>query len=219
MTWSTGITSIEQGGACAGNTVVLHGSGFPSRTTTVLLIPTADGCRPVSVTAANWTSKKITFQLPGGVATGPVGFGDAAYIAAYDAWAAEQNRLADEIRGLGCFLGQSLPWVPPFRECPPLTPVNRITAGAPIIDAFTANGAALAVVEPGVGAFLAWTVRNATSVRIDRISATGPTFAGSTSLVNPATTSTCWARCRTRRRWCTPTASPSPAPAAPPRAT
>ncbi len=189
VTWSDGITSIEQGGACAGNTVVLHGSGFSSRATTVLLIPTADGCRPVSVTAANWTSKKITFVLPGGVTTGPVGFGDAAYIAAYDAWAAEQNRVADEIRALGCFIGQSLPWVPPFRECPPLTPVNQIRAGAPLIDAFTANGAALAVVEPGGGVFLAWTVRNTTSVRVDRTSPAGPAFAGSTSLVNPGTSS------------------------------
>ena len=72
VTWSTGITSIEQGGACAGNTVVLHGTGFPSRTTTVLARSRpADGCRPVPVTAANWTSKKITFTLPGGVVERP----------------------------------------------------------------------------------------------------------------------------------------------------
>jgi hypothetical protein len=188
VTWSDGITSIEQAGSCAGNTVIVRGTGFPSHTKAVLLIPTADGCRPVTVTAANWTSKKITFKLPGGVASGPIGFGDAAYIAAYDAWAAEQNRLADEIRALGCFIANNLPWMPPFRECPPATAVNRIQAGAPIIDAFTANGSGMAVVEPGVGIWLAWTVRNTTQVRIDRVSASGPTFAGSTALVNPGGT-------------------------------
>lgn len=184
VTWSDGITSVESSGACAGDTVTIHGHGFPPRVDAVLLLPSPDGCAAVSVPAANWSRTRITVVLPGGISTGPVGFGDAAYIAAYDAWATEQNRLADEVRATGCYTG-NIAWVPPFHECPPVTPVNHLRAGQPLIDAFTANGVPNAVVEPGMGIMLAWTVRNTEHVRIDRVSGSGPTFGGSSSLVDP----------------------------------
>jgi hypothetical protein len=187
VTWSDGITSVESGGACAGDTVTIHGKGFPPRAKTVLLLPSLDGCTPVNVAPSNWSSKKITVVMPGGISSGPIGFADAAYVAAYDAWAAHQNSLADEIRASGCFT-RDIPWVPPFRECPPATAVNHLRAGAPAIDAFTANGAVNAVIEPGVGVFLAWSVRNTEHVRVERISASGPTFGGSPSLVDPGST-------------------------------
>lgn len=182
ITWADGIVAVEQGGACAGDLVTVLGSGFPDPGDAVFLIPTADGCRPIAT--ASWASDKITFKLPGGVASGSIGFGDAAFIKAYDAWAAEQNRLADELRALGCLL-LDVPWVPPYRGCPPVTAVNHLEAGAAIIDAFAGNGGPSAVIEPGVGIYLTWSVRNAHHVRIDRTSARGPTFAGSTTIVDP----------------------------------
>lgn len=185
--WSTGITSVDVTNACAGQKIVIRGANLPPRATTVVLFPTADGCRPVTVAAADWTATAITVVIPATAISGPVGFADAAYVTAYDAWAAQQNRLADEIRALGCAMGTNLPWVPPFRECPPDAGVNKVKVGAPIIDAFTANGATVAVVEPGQTIELGWTVRNTTSVRVSRVSGAGPTFGGATALDNPST--------------------------------
>jgi hypothetical protein len=188
VTWSDGITAIEAGGACAGSTIVIRGQGFPAHGTAVLMMRDAMGCSPVAVAPAQWTSTAITVTLPPGVISGAVGFADAAYVAAYDSWAAEQNRLGDEIKLLGCIGTSSIVRIAPFRECPPLTPFNNLSAGDAIIDSFTANGLVDAFVEPGAGIQLAWTVRNAVNVRLERISADGPFFAGSTVLNNPAGT-------------------------------
>jgi hypothetical protein len=188
VTWADGITSIESSGACAGATIVIRGQSLPAFGTAVLMMRDAEGCRPVNIPSSQWTSTAITFTLPAGVISGAVGFADAAYVAAYDAWAAEQNRLGEEIKALGCIGNASITWIAPFRKCPPTTPFNVLSAGAAIIDSFTANGLADAFIEPGAGLQLAWTVRNAVSVRIERISATGPLFAGATSVTNPAGT-------------------------------
>ena len=69
---------------------------------------------------------------------------------------------------------------------PSATPVNHLRAGAPVIALFTANWASSAVIEPGDPIMLRWTVTNAEHVRIDRTSASGPTFGGSPPLVDPA---------------------------------
>jgi hypothetical protein len=199
VTWSDGITSIESGGACAGATIIIRGQGFPAHGTAVLMMKDADGCRPVPVSASQWTSTAITVTLPAGVISGAVGFADAAYVAAYNAWADEQNRLGEEIRQLGCIADSSITWIAPFRECPPLTPFNLLSAGDAIVDSFTANGLVDALVEPGAGFQLAWTVRNAVSVRVERISASGPLFAGATAVVNPAGT-TYWMSAATYTR-------------------
>ena len=183
VTWADGITSITASGACVGDTIVIRGSGLLTPNT-MLLLPFADGCRSVPVPPGNWTDTTITLQLPAGVVSGPIGFGDANYIIAYDTWAWNQNYLASEIEKIWCFQGD-LPWVPPFRECPPDIGVNRVRAGAAIIVSFTVNGAATAVVEPGATVQLAWTVKNADQIRLDRISAQGPLFGASTSVVDP----------------------------------
>lgn len=182
--WITGITSITAGGACSGDRLVIRGSGLLVGGA-VLLLPFAEGCRPVPVAPQDWTDTSVTVTLPPGVISGPIGFGDGAWIAAYDAWAAEQNKLASEISRFWCYRSR-LPWVPRFHECPPDLGINRLRAGSAIIDAFTVAGGATTVVEPGATVTLAWTVRNAHHVRIDRIAGAGPGFGGSASLVDPA---------------------------------
>jgi hypothetical protein len=187
VTFTDGITSIVVSGACAGDALVIHGNGFAAlRPTALLLLPFADGCHPVDVPSAGWTDTAITIPLPTGVVSGPIGFGDAAYIAAYNAWAAEQNRLGDEIRQLPCHrLAGKVAFAAPFSECPADIGINRLRAGAPIISAFTANGQPLTVVEPGTAVRLAWTVRNAEQIRITRVSGGGPGFGGSAVVNDP----------------------------------
>ena len=186
VTWADGITSITATGACVGDRIVIRGTGL-LKPNTWLLLPFADGCQVVQVPPQDWTDTSITVTLPAGVISGPIGFGDASYITAYDTWAFQQNILAAEIENLFCYVGD-IPWVFPFRECPPDIGVNRIRAGTAIIKSFTAAGGATAVVEPGGAVLLAWTVQNADQIRLDRISGPGPLFGASTSLVNPAGT-------------------------------
>ncbi|HEY4090988.1 MAG TPA: hypothetical protein VGN46_05690 [Luteibacter sp.] len=187
VTWALGISSITASHACAGATVVIRGTHL-SIPGAVLLVPFADGCHVVPVDAGRWTDSTITFTLPAGAISGPVGFGDGAYIKAYDVWADQQNQLADQIRALNC-LFPDMPWVSPFRQCPPDLGVNHIQAGAAIIDAFTANGAGLLVLESDAPVTLAWVVRNAIEVRISQIGTLGPFPGGFSDIVNPVGTS------------------------------
>ena len=183
VAWADGIRSVSTNGACAGATLIIRGTNLKVPGA-VLLLPTTIGCQPMTVAPANWTNTRITVTLPPGIVSGPVGFGDGAYIAAYDAWADEQNRLATEIEALWCYW-KDLPWTPPFGECPPDIGVNLLTAGAPIIDAFTVNGQTTRVVDPGQTATLGWIVRNVTQLRLERITAAGPSIGGSTVVINP----------------------------------
>lgn len=188
VTWTDGIASIVLSGPCAGDTLVIHGAGFAAlRQTAVLLLPFADGCHPVAVPAASWTDAAITVTLPIGVVSGPIGFADVGYIAAYAVWVDEQNRLADEIRQFRCYrLGGHFTVAEPFGECPPDIGVNHLRAGTPIIRSFAANGQPLSVVEPGTSVVLSWTVRNAEQVKVTRVSNVGPQFGGSSFIVDPA---------------------------------
>ena len=189
-TWSTGISSIDAGGPCGGATIVIHGLGFDAiRATAVLLLPFPDGCRPLAAPASQWLDETITFTLPSDAISGPIGFGDAAYVSAYAAWITQQNELAAAIRRLKC--GRLVRLLParPLRDCPPDIGVNRLHAGTAIIDAFTVNGVAMLPIEPGDVATLAWSVRNADHLRLERVSATGPGFGGSAVLLEPVGTS------------------------------
>ncbi len=182
VTWIDGITAITAGGLCVGSTLVIEGTGL-LQPGAVLLLPFADGCRAVAVPPGNWTDTRITVTLPAGVISGPIGFGDGGYIAAYEAWAAQQNVLAADIEGLWCHVA-NISWVGPFRGCPPDLGINRLRAGSAIIDAFTVDGLSSKAVEVGGSASLAWSVRNADTVRIERLGS-GPTFAGANFLLNP----------------------------------
>lgn len=184
VTWSDGITDVTESGPCAGATVTIRGKGFgPKQPAGVaLLLPTIDGCRPVTPTS--WSNTEITAVLPADVASGPVGFGDLAYITAYDAWADRHNQAAEGLKGLKCV------WRVPnlvsrYSECPGVSEINRIRAGVAVITAFTANSQTLLALEPGVPLVLRWTVKNGDSITVERTSGSGPLFAGSSALVNP----------------------------------
>ncbi|MEO6443885.1 MAG: hypothetical protein ABIP66_01815 [Gemmatimonadaceae bacterium] len=180
--WNTGITAVSLTGPCAGATITIKGSGFEAvqPSNTVLLLPTLDGCRAVVPTS--WTDTRIEAILPVRVSSGPVGFGDAAYIAAYNAWAARMSDLEAQLARLKC-APRRIRLVPPFGECPPPSTINVITAGTPEIVAFTANGETVHVLAPNQPLTLRWTVKNASTVRIDRISPSGAPFGGSTTLI------------------------------------
>jgi hypothetical protein len=180
--WTTGITSVSISGACAGSTITIRGSGFGATqpANTVLLLPTLDGCRGVAPTF--WSDTRIDAILPVRVSSGPVGFGDAAYIAAYNAWSARMNDLEAQLARLRC-APRKIRLVPPFGQCPPASAINVITAGTPEIVAFTANYQTVHVLEHGQPLTLRWTVKNATTVRIDRTSPSGAPFGGSTTLI------------------------------------
>lgn len=191
LAWVGGIRSITASGACAGDRIVIHGTGFAAiRDSAVLLLPSADGCRPVAVPASDWTDTAITVTLPAWISSGPVGFADKAYVIAYDAWAAGQNRLAIEILRLPCGrLVGPFRFVRPFRECPPDMEFNHLRAGLPKIISFKAGGLTAAVAEPGDRVLLSWSVVNAEHVRIDRISAFGPPPGFFGPLIDPPFTS------------------------------
>lgn len=188
VVWADGITAVTLTGACGGSTVQITGAGFGATQPAgvVLVLPTLAGCRPVP--PASWSDTQITAVLAADVASGPVGFADAAYVAAYDAWAAAHNAADDVLSRLHCapYVPRS---VPPFGECPPSSVINGIRAGAPVITAFTANFETLLALEPGVPIQLRWTVKNAETVTVERTSGSGPLFAGSTTLSNPVATS------------------------------
>ncbi len=180
--WTTGITSVSISGPCAGSTITIRGSGFGATqpANTVLLLPTLDGCR--GVTPTFWSDTRIEAILPVRVSSGPVGFGDGAYIAAYNAWSARMNALEAELARLKCRPRQ-IRLVPPFGQCPPSSAINVITAGTPEIVAFTANYQTVHVLEHNQPLTLRWTVKNAITVRLDRTSPSGTLFGSSTTLV------------------------------------
>ncbi len=185
--WNTGITRVTVSGPCAGDTITITGNGFGGTqpANTVLLLPTLDGCRVV--TPVTWSNARITAVLPVRVASGPVGFGDKAYIDAYNAWVARMNQLIEQLNGLFCQPRKRTPF-PPFGMCPPATAINTITAGVAEIVAFTANNESATVLDNGEALTLRWTVRNAGTVTITRDTTGGPTFAGSNSLVTSSLT-------------------------------
>ena len=93
--------------------------------------------------------------------SGPVGFGDAGYIAAYNAWSARMNELEAQLARLRCS-PRPIRLVPPFGQCPPSSAINVITAGTPEIVAFTANDQTRSRPRAlGQPLTLRWTVKNA----------------------------------------------------------
>lgn len=185
--WTDGITGVDQTGPCVGDSIVIRGSGFAAiRATAVVLLPTYGGCRPVDVPAADWTDTAITVTVPAGTFSGPVGFADANYAAAYRKWAADQDRIADELRNLPCFLlAGPISIAPAFPTCPPDLAFNKIRAGAPVIHALTLNGLSPLFVEPGTALQLDWSVENAEKIDLNRNGSTGPAFAGAPTVTNP----------------------------------
>lgn len=179
ITWADPITSLSADAHCPESPLKIFGAGFAElRDIAVVLIPTESGCRPVPVPPHFWRPGQITVYLPADVTSGPVGFGHKAYIAAYDAWHADQERRREEILALSCAALATVPRTSPFSACAPNLGRNLLRAGPAIIDRFRANGRERLVVAPGESLTLDWTARNCTSVQVARVTAQGPGFAG-----------------------------------------
>ena len=175
-------------GAATNPTVAIVGTGFGARQPAgvALLLPTARGCRPAVV--LSWSDTRITAAAPADVVSGSVGFADAGYVARYDAWA-DRRRAADAVLAdLPCVRAVPL-LTAPFHECPPPTPATWLRAGAPAITAFSANGASVLGLEPGIPLRLRWSVRNVESLTVERTSDEGPLLDGATTLVDPSAAS------------------------------
>lgn len=189
VVWSDNITSVETTGACAGDGATIRGSGFgsPKPANHGIVVPIAGVCTPMEVDPAAWTDTTVRFTLPPGVTSGPIGFVDLGYVKIYNQWvdrvnAARQAALA----AAKCARERvSLPVMPYFSECPPQTPFNRLRAGSALIKSFTVNWATSVVSEPADALTLRWDVINAEQLTVQRVSSTGPLFAGASTLMNP----------------------------------
>jgi hypothetical protein len=183
MVWADQITSLDPSAHCPEDLLNIYGSGLAAlRGNALVVLPTASGCRVVAVQAHNWTDTRIRVSLPLDVVSGPVGFADSSYVNAYNEWHTEQERLLDAIRGYRCAgFAPVVVETKPFSVCAPNLGRNYLTAGAAIIDSFTADGAGRLVVAPGGTVTLAWTTRNCNGVVVTRTSAYGPAFPGSVS--------------------------------------
>src|SRR4029453_2195948 len=98
--------------------------------------------------------------------------------------------------GLAC-LGTFVAWEPITYQAstPPATGTNFFQGTVPEIDSFTANGVEDLVVEPGTALTLAWTVRNAATIRVHRTGTGGASLdvlnpAGNTTALGPFTETT-----------------------------
>lgn len=185
MVWADHITSLDPTAHCPEDLLNIYGAGFAAlRDTSVLVLPTASGCRAVSVPARNWTDTRIRVNLPTDVVSGPVGFADKAYVAAYNAWHEDQERRLEEIRGYRCSaFAAGATATTPFSVCAPNLGRNYLSAGAAIIDSFKADGRARVVVTPGSSVVLTWSARNCSAVDVTRVSTVGPAFPGSVTMV------------------------------------
>jgi hypothetical protein len=192
VVWSDAITGLTPNSGCAGDRIVITGIRFGAPDVDVgVLLPMADGCQAFAVPAADWTPTAITVTLPVGIASGPVGLVDLGYVRAYDEWAMRMNELTKSIiENAKCSRSKApdVAYVPLFRTCAPLTPVNHLRAGLPVIWSFKANGADVAFVEPGQPLRLEWDLRNVDHFRLTRLSNTGPQFAGASFIDDPSGT-------------------------------
>ncbi len=180
VVWALGITSVKTSGVCAGDIITIRGAGFgdtqPAHV--ALLLPTLDGCR--AVMPSSWSDTQVVAKLPHRVNSGPVGFGDAFYIAQYNAWAAKMRGIQNEIAQLTC--GFRMDPIADFGRCPPSIGINQIFAGVAEILAFHANGVSDCPLEAGDSLVLSWTVKNAKTLEVRRLSATGPGFPAGAAL-------------------------------------
>lgn len=173
---AVGVTGLSSGHGCPSERLVIFGSGFGGKAPdgTSVLVPTVGGgCRSAKV--LDWSEKAITVELPADVGPGCVGFlraGNPAPLEAIDQLAGEISRCLGP--GLVAWAGRLGDLGIGPTPCPPCLPLdaNRLlSGGTPVIAHF---GASAAVVEPGTPVTLSWSVGNATSVSLSKLSASGP---------------------------------------------
>ncbi len=176
-----GIRKLDPAAGCTGDKVVIRGTKFGSQQPkgVVVMFPGDGGgtCVPARVT--KWTDTAVTVKVPSGVGVGCVGFAEAGTpldieAASTLAGVLEQClgpaafNIAAKIRLLG--------GVVPAMSCPDCLPgkANYFDGGAPAIDFFTANFGHDVVVEPDQDVVLRWSVRNADSLSVTRMTLDGP---------------------------------------------
>lgn len=180
VVWSDNITAIHAPNPCAGALLRIEGHGFgkPRPPNIGLMLPLGGECTPWDFTSGTWTDTRIEITMPVNITSGPIGFVDLSYVAAYNAWADAVNNAILNLKLAGCGSGPVLE--EHFHECPPATSVNALAAGAAFIQAFLVEGAADAVMEPGQVFTLSWDVVNSTNVQLERVGGSGPLLQGAT---------------------------------------
>jgi hypothetical protein len=185
--WSDNITSVTATQPCAGATVVIRGAGFGQpKPANIALVLALDGvCTPIAIPASKWSDTKIEVKLPPNITSSAVGFVDLNYVNAYNAWADQINAAWQQVGNkvlAACARHRAPPPTKHFAECPPVTPVNYLSAGAATIKSFTVNGEAITAAEPSDGVLLEWETVNAIDVRLERTSPSGPLLGGALSV-------------------------------------
>ena len=200
---SDGISEIEPGTGCDGDTVVIRGTGFgrsQPQGVEVWFPDRAGGCTPARVLPNGWSPTAIEVEVPSNVGTGCVGF--VSYgSGGRDSLAETASRFIGEVGScLGSLAGERVRSVYERLEtdalstpCPPCLPGdrNRFVGGPPTIEAFfveRARGtdiqASTAIeLEPFDIVELHWRVQDATNVEIVPVQVSGqlnelPTLAG-----------------------------------------
>jgi IPT/TIG domain len=174
-TYLDGLASISPKTGCAGSHITLTGTFPPTQPADVAVI-----IGSALATVISWSDKEIVIEVPPNVTSGCVAFINLT-IEAQRLSAHQQNQEAfgSLAEGLAC-LGQPAgvaggwPKVPLAPSKAPCSGFNHLTVGPPVIGFFTVNNAQSITVTPNTGLTLAWSVANASSVQLTRISTSGP---------------------------------------------
>lgn len=180
VVWSDNITRIDAPNPCAGSMLRIYGTGFgdPKPANVGLMLPTKGKCTPTAFVPGSWRDDRVEIVMPPGITSGPIGFVDIDYVAAYNVWVDGVNNALQTLVLEGCGRSPKAPLEEPFHECPPSTPVNALYAGEAYINAFTVNGESFLVAEPGDVLTFSWDVVNATRLTLQRTSSSGPVLPG-----------------------------------------
>ncbi|MES9832743.1 MAG: IPT/TIG domain-containing protein [Candidatus Thiodiazotropha sp. DIVDIV] len=189
--FADGIESIVMEGPCAGQLLIIHGSGFGNTQpeNRLLVLHVSGRCRVVE--ADSWSDTEIVITLPNGVEPGPVGFYDPMGVNAWNQFAGQANADTRSILTASRCLGAPLlfPEWPAIRgiPCPPDIGINYLDVGNPLIHLFEADSrddeglgevGDSVLASPGDVVVLRWLVERAETLSLRRVSNDGPDFGG-----------------------------------------
>ncbi len=181
VTFADGITSVNTGQVCTGQTIVIRGSGFGATqpANISLLLHAEDGCREVDVQPANWSDTEIRVAAPDWARAGCIGFLDKDAQDQHRAFGerlrAHGSAMARTLSSCGVRRSPSTPRAVGDRTpCAPCTGSNYLRVGMPVIRSFRLNARTEALALPTENLRLTWEVENADTFRIRRIGAGGP---------------------------------------------
>lgn len=172
--FADGITAIVPPRACAGQDIVIQGSGFgAARPPNISVMMASDeGCRIADVAVGQWQDDQITVTVPDWARAGCVGFFDQTAWEAYVAWreglSERRERLANIAAGCGA-KARPLTGEPVRRGCPPCNGSNYFQGTIPEILDFSADGDVDPVIGPDGEVTLSWRVLNADHITVRRL--------------------------------------------------